>query len=74
METSSVDPWTHDHEWSEDRKTETGIQTHCAGCGMIMATGSGGPAKEPTFEQRVIDAVVADLKANGKIRMALLGL
>lgn len=27
-----------------------------------------------TFEERVVEAVVADLKANGKIRHAMLGL
>ena len=74
METTGVDPWTHDHQWIEDNKTATGVRKHCDGCGMIMATACSGAGAERTFEQRVIETVVADIKANGKIRMALLGI
>jgi hypothetical protein len=79
MEQRSMNQFEHDHNWIETARTESKegvtIQRKCDGCGLIMSIGPGKIEYEAdTFKRRVIDVVVADIKANGPIRMALLGL
>lgn len=82
-----MNQFEHDHEWTETDRTQddqgTTIQKKCDGCGLIMAIGPGKIDKferltigteDEAFQRRVIQAVVADIKANGPIRMTLLGI
>lgn len=82
-----MNQFEHDHNWKETHRTEAKegatIQSECEGCGLIMAIGPGKMeqsasvtigAEDEAFQRRVIETVVADIKANGRIRMALLGL
>jgi hypothetical protein len=81
-----MNAFEHEHEWIETERTASKegitIKKHCDGCGLRMAIGPGKLEREPAkieieeeeFQRRVIETVVADLKANGKIRLALLGL
>lgn len=64
----------HKCEWIETGKVPGGTSYKCEGCGGIMAQGPGILGKEKPFDERVTDAVVADLRANGRIRMAMLGM
>ena len=63
----------HKCEWIETGKVAGGTTYKCEGCGGIMARGPGLIHRENSFQEQVVDAVVADLKANGRIRMAILG-
>ncbi len=74
-----MNAFEHDHNWTETGRTESEqgvtIERKCEGCGMLMAIGPGRiESDEERFRRRVVDIVVSDLKANGAIRMALLGL
>lgn len=74
-----MNAFEHDHEWIETERTQskegTTIQKRCDGCGLRMAIGPGRiETEEEAFRRRVIEIVVEDLKANGSIRMALLGI
>lgn len=74
-----MNAFEHDHNWTETgrntSKDGVTIQRKCDGCGMIMSIGPGRIESEgETFRRRVIETVVSDIKANGEIRMALLGL
>jgi len=62
------------HDWVETGKTLGGTSYKCQKCPALMAIGPGVIEKEKTFEERVIETVVADLNAHGKIRMAILGI
>lgn len=79
MDHNNMNAFEHEHQWTEtDRGTsEDGvmIQKKCDDCGMRMAIGPGHiESEEEAFRRRVIETVVSDIRANGKIRMALLGL
>lgn len=64
----------HQHNWIETHKHKTGTQYKCEGCGGIMSIGPGHiENEEEAFRRRVIETVVADLKANGPIRRAMIG-
>lgn len=67
--------WNCEHKWLEviGTRTDTGANYKCEACGGLMAIGSGKIEPGLTFEERVIAIVVADLKANGKIRNAVVG-
>jgi hypothetical protein len=74
-----MDPWTHDHTWRETDRTETPegvtVQKRCDACGMLMSIGPGRvETEEERFRRRVKEAVIEDIRANGPIRMALLGI
>lgn len=71
MESSSV---AHDHSWSLIKEDGVTAVSQC-GCGAVMSVGPGKVETEDEyFRCRVIEVVIADLKANGKIRMAMIGL
>jgi hypothetical protein len=62
----------HKCDWHEEQVSENVKQFRCSVCERLARDGSITPEEE--FRLRVTDIVVADFKANGPIRMALLGL
>jgi hypothetical protein len=71
MGTGSID-WNCKHKWAEvdGTRTSAGASYRCGLCGGLMSIGPGIIEREKTFEEKVIETVVADLKSNGKIRRA----